>query len=342
MSLHERAVALSSELAVDMGTVSTQLFVRGQGVVLEEPTVAAVVRTSREVVDVGRNALHLVDSQPDRLEAVWPVTGGAIADSAVAQRYLSRLLRPYKGGFLERTRILSCITSSATATERRAAAEACRRAGASNVHLIEQTVASALGGELPVHDAVGTVVVVAGAGITEAALMSLGCVVASSSVRGGVADVDGTLKHAMRREYGMLITDRTAEEMKLAASELARTGALSMIEARGKMVADGSTATALLERDEVQSAVDGYIQTALQAVRACLVQAPPELAQDLFSRGIHLAGGGALLSGLPEAVTDAFGIRSSVMPDPERAAVVGAGKCLEAVDSLKALFVGGQ
>lgn len=314
------------------------MFVRGSGVVIDEPTVAAVDRRTSEVVEVGQAALQRVDDD-DRLHAVWPVQCGAVADAGVAQRFLTRLLRPCRGSFIERTRVVLTVPSSTTRMERRVARDAVRRAGASNVYLIEQPVAAALGGDLPVHEPVGTMVVVAGAGITEAALLSLGCVVGVSAVRSGGADVDAAVKLAMRRDYGMSITDRTAEEIKLATNQIGRDQRQVLIEASGRMLADGSMVTALLERDEVQPAVDEYIVRILESVRACLVQAPAELAQDLFTRGINLAGAASLSTGLSDAVSETFGLQARLMEQPAHVAVLGAGKCLEAIERLGSLFV---
>jgi rod shape-determining protein MreB and related proteins len=335
-----RAVALPREIAVDLGTATTQVFVRGKGIVLSEPTVVAVDRRTEEVVEVGRAALRF-EREPSRsVEVVWPVRSGAVDKTAVVRRYLSKLLRPYVGGLVERTRVIVCVPSTTTPMERRALREATKRAGASQVHLIEQTIAAALGGDLPVHEPVGSMIVVAGAGITEAALLSLGCVVGSANVRAGSGDVDGDIKQAIRRDYGMVVSTRTAEDIKLALAQLSSRSDQLMIEARGQMVLDGTTATALLERDEVQPAVDAYVQRTLQAVHECLVQAPPELSQDLFERGVHLAGGSAPLCGLAEAIANEFELPVHVLGNPERVAVLGAGKCLEAIESLKSLFVG--
>jgi rod shape-determining protein MreB and related proteins len=256
------------------------------------------------------------------------------------RRYLTKLLRPHAGGLMDRTRLVVCVPSTTTAMERRAVRESAKRAGASQVYLIEQTIAAALGGDLPVHEPVGSMIVVAGAGITEAALLSLGSVVGSSNVRTGSGDVDIDIRQAIRRDYGMIVSPRTAEDIKLALSQLASRDEQLMIEANGQLVMDGSIATALLEREEVQPAVDAYVAQTLQAVHECLVQAPPELAQDLFDRGIHFAGGSAPLSGMAEAVANEFGLPVHVLGNPDRVAVLGAGKCLEAIEGLKSLFVG--
>ena len=295
-------------------------------------------RRTGEVIDVGRSALHLVERRSE-LDAVWPMRNGVVSDAGVLQRFVTRLMRPYGGSFLDRLHLVVAVPSSSSPIERRSVREAGRRAGASQVHLIEHVMAAALGANLPLHEPVGTMILNVGAGITEAALLSLGCIVASSSVRSGSADIDLAIKNVLRREYAMVISDRTAEDIKLALSGVPANEQV-MIEARGQMAIDGSTVTAILERDEVQSILDEYVAASVEAVRATLVQAPPELGQDVLSRGVHLAGGGALLGGLAPRLVEAFGVPVHVIDEPERAVINGAGKCLEAKEDLRSLFIG--
>lgn len=331
-------VALVKDIAIDLGTGATQIFVRGQGVVVDEPTVVAIDRSSGDVVEAGVAAVELAENNPDRLDLVSPMRNGLVADAAKAQQLISRLLKPYSGGFRDRVRLVIAVSSTASPIERRSLREAAKRAGASDVHLIEHVMAAALGGDLPLHEPVGTMVVDVGAGVTEAALLSLGYIVASSSVRSGGHDIDGEIKQLLRRDYGVVVSDRIAEEIKLAVSESAGDESV-MIEARGRLSVDGSTVTAILEREDVQPLLDAHIAAAAEAVRATLIHAPPELGQDLFTRGVHLAGGGARLAGLQQHLIEEFELPVHVLADPERVVVIGAAKCLEAVGRLKDLFV---
>jgi rod shape-determining protein MreB and related proteins len=235
--------------------------------------------------------------------------------------------------------VLVSVSSCTTPIERRAVRDAAKRAGASSVQLIEHVIAAALGADLPIHEPVGTFVLDVGAGATEAALLSLGCVVSSSSVRSGSSAVDLAIKGVMRRQYGMIITDRTAEEIKLAVSSVPG-GSDTLIEARGQMALDGSTMTAILERSEVQSVVDAYVEQSIEAVRTCLTGVSPELSQDMIARGLYLVGGGALLGGLAERLAKEFAVPVYVMDQPDHAVVMGAAKCLEDQESLRRLFVG--
>lgn len=330
-------VALIREVAIDLGTASTQVFVRGQGVVVDEPTLAAVERRSGDVVEVGSAAIRLAESEPDKFELVSPMRNGSIAEPAVAQQLIGRFLKHHSGGFRDRLRLVVAVSSSASPIERRSIREAAKRAGASDVYLIEHVMAAALGGDLPLHEPVGTMVVDIGAGVTEAALLSIGYIVASSSVRSGGHDVDAEIKQLLRRDYGVVVSNQIAEEIKLVASDSPDESV--MIEARGQLSVDGSTVTAILERQDVQPVLDSHVAAAVEAVRATLVNAPPELGQDLFTRGIHLAGGGARLGGLQARLGDEFGLPVHVLDHPDRVVVMGAAKCLEAVDRLKDLFV---
>jgi rod shape-determining protein MreB len=330
---------MAKDLAIDLGTTTIQVVVRGSGLVVDELSVVACDRKTAEPVAFGREAIARAEAEPQRLEAIWPVRNGAADNELALQQLLARIIRPQITGLFERAHVVITVPSCTSPFERRSVREATRRAGASNVHLIEHGMAAALGADLPIHEPVGTCVVDVGAGVTEATLISVGAVVASSSVRSGSVDVDAGIKQVLRREYGMVISDRTAEHIKLAAGRLQHADG-QLIEARGTLALDGSTITAILERDEVQSVMDSYLASAEEAVRSCLVQAPPELSQDLITQGLYLCGGGALLGGLADRLAQTFGLPVRVLANPDRVVVMGAGKCLESMDVLRSLFVG--
>lgn len=330
---------MAKDLAIDLGTTTIQVISRGTGLIVDELAVVAVDRRTQEPVAFGREAVSRSEADPARIEQVWPVRNGTANDEMALHRLLARIIRPQITGMFERARLVITVPSCASPFERRSVREAARRAGASTVHLLEHGMAAALGADLPIHEPIGTFVVDVGAGVTEASLISVGSVVATSSVRTGSVDVDAGIKQVLRREYGMVITDRTAEHIKLAAGRLYQQDD-QLIEARGTLATDGSAVTAILERDEVQSIVDSYLASAIDAVRSCIVQAPPELSQDLITQGIHLCGGGALLGGLAERLAEEFGLPVRVLPSPDRVVVNGAGKCLESMDTLRSLFIG--
>lgn len=330
---------MAKDLAIDLGTTTIQVIVRGSGLVVDELSVVAHDRHSGEPVAFGREALARAEADPESIERIWPVRNGAANDEMALHHLLARIIRPQITGMFERARVVITVPSCASPFERRSVREATRRAGASSIHLLEHGVAAALGADLPIHEPVGTCIIDVGAGVTEATLISVGSVVASSSVRSGSVDVDAGIKQVLRREYGMVITDRTAEHIKLAAGRLHQAEG-QLIEARGILALDGSTMTAILERDEVQSVMDSYLASSVEAVRACLIQAPPELSQDLITQGLHLCGGGALLGGLADRLAQEFGLPVRVLANPDRVVVTGAGKCLESMDTLRSLFIG--
>ncbi len=328
---------MAKDVALDLGTASTQVATRDGGLIIDEPTVAAVDIGTGDVLDIGRAALQLAAQSPTSVDAVWPMQHGVVDDDATLQRFITRLIRPLSGGFMERMRLVAAVPSTATPIERRTIRDASKRAGVSEVHLVEQVIAAALGGDLPVHEPIGSMVVNVGAGITEAALLSLGSVVAISSVRAGGADVNEAIRNLLRRDYGVLITDDTAEDIKITVGRLDDD---AVMEVPGELVLDGSTVTAIMERSDVATIVDRHVEQTIEAVRAALVQAPPELAQDVSLNGIHFAGGGALLAGLPERVGAAFSLPVHTLADPAHVVVRGAGKCVEAIEDLKPLFLG--
>lgn len=329
-----------AEVAVDLGTSATRLVVRGSDVLVEEPTVAAVEQQSGHVVEIGQAAERMVESAADeRYQLVWPLRHGVVDDAVVLARLLARLSRRVPSRFFERTRLLLTVPSAATAIERRTLREAARRAGASTVHLVEQVMAIALGAGLPVHEPAGTMVVSVGAGVTEAAALSLGTIVATSSARLGGADVDVEVKSMLRREYGIVVDDRMAESIKLAAAELYLGRSDQLVEAVGTSLADDQIVTAILECDELQPALDRLVHSTVEVVRTCLVEAPPEVAQDLIGRGIHLAGGSAQLPGLGATLARELMLPVHLLAQPAYVASAGAGKCLEAMDDLRDVFV---
>lgn len=332
------AVALPREIAVDLGSARTKVFVRGHGVVVDEPSVAIVDVRSGDVVEYGNPALNEPADDSGRFEQVSFMRNGAVDSPLVAGQFLSRLIHPYVGRFAERTRMVMCVPSSTTDVERRAIEQVAKKAGASNVYLIEQLMAAALGNDLPVHEPVGTMIVAVGAGTTEVAMLSLGSVVAIGGVRRGSAHLDVEIREMLRREYGMDISRQAAEQVKIALSGLSSDGSM-MIEAAGRQLVDGSAMTAIMSPSEVQPFLDNYLHAVVEATRECLVASPPELAQDLFTRGVYLAGAPAANPKLSARLCDEFGLPIKVMNESATAAVTGAGKCLEALESLRGLFV---
>ena len=327
------------DVAVDLGTTTTQVFVRGEGVVVDDLTSVALDSRGKEALAFGRDGQQLAEADSS-VQLIWPLREGTIAEPGVAGALLAAMVRPFAGGRISRFSLLLTVPSSASAMERRVLREAGKRAGASKVRLIEQTMAAAIGGNLPVDEAAGTMIVNVGGGITEASLVASGSTIANSAVRIGSSQIDGAIKSMLRRDYGIAITDDSAELVKLAVSGTATTQKSSqVIETRGLSVGDSSPATAILEVDELDAAFAAHGEAVIETVRATLVQAAPELSQDILVHGIHLSGGGSLSAGLAGRIAETFAIPVHVLSDPHLVAVMGAGSCLDSANSLQELFL---
>jgi rod shape-determining protein MreB len=235
--------------------------------------------------------------------------------------------------------VVICVPSAITAVERRAVIEATRRAGAAESQLIEQPMAAAIGALLPIHEPIGNMVVDVGGGTTETALISLGGIVALEAVRVGSFDIDAAIQAYVRREYGIAIGERTAEEIKIAIGSAAPTDDESRAEVRGRELMSGLPKTVVLTPAEIRKAIDEPVTAMVDSVLACLAQAPPELAQDLIMEGIHLVGGGGLLRGLDHRIASESEVPVRIVDTPLECVVLGAGECIESYEALNAMFI---
>jgi rod shape-determining protein MreB len=238
--------------------------------------------------------------------------------------------------------VLICVPSAITEVERRAVEEAARRAGAADPYLIHQPMAAAIGAGLPIHEPLGNMVVDVGGGTTETAVISLGGIVALQAIRVGSFDIDASIQTYVRRDYGMAIGERTAEEIKLAIGSAWPVDDTVKAEVRGRDLMTGLPKTVILSPDEVRAAIDEQVSAIVDSVVQCLGQAPPELAQDLIGQGIHLVGGGGMLRGLDRRLAEETAIPVHLVDAPLECVVLGAGRCLEAFDSLKVMFMGAE
>jgi rod shape-determining protein MreB len=240
---------------------------------------------------------------------------------------------------LYRARVLICVPSAITHVEQRAVLEAARRAGAAQTYLIEQPMAAAIGASLPIHEPLGNMVVDVGGGTTEVAVISLGGVVALEAVRVGSFDIDSAIQAYVRREYGMAIGERTAEEIKLAIASAYPVEDEWKAEVRGRDLMTGLPKTIMLVPEEVRAAIEEQVRAICDAVIACLARTPPELAQDLIANGVHLVGGGGMLKGLDRRIEQETDLPVHLVDAPLECVVLGAGRCLESFDSLKEMFM---
>jgi rod shape-determining protein MreB and related proteins len=289
---------------------------------------------------MGRQAWQMIGRTPGYIVAVRPLRQGAITDYDVTQRMIRLLLERVGVSRLNRPKVLICVPSAITEVEKRAVIEAARRAGASQAQLIDQPMAAAIGAGLPVHEPVGSMVVDIGGGTSETALISLGGTVALEAIRVGGFDFDSALQTWIRREHGIAIGERTAEEIKIAIGSAAPTPDEFRAEVRGREIMSGLPKTVVLSFDEVRHAIEELVNAICKSVVACLGHAPAELAQDVIRHGIHLVGGGGMLRGLDQRLQKATGVPVHTVDAPLECVVLGAGRCIENYDVLKSLFMG--
>ena len=288
---------------------------------------------------MGHEAWQMIGRTPSYIVAVRPLRKGAITDFEVTQRMIRLLLQRVGVSRLNRPRVVICVPSAITAVERRAVTEAARRAGAADARLIEQPVAAAIGADLPINEPIGNMVVDIGGGTTESALISLGGVVALEAVRVGSFDIDNAIQGYVRREYGIAVGERTAEEIKIVLGSAYPTADEVSAEVRGRELMSGLPKTVVLTPDEIRVAIEEPVTAMVDAVVSCLAQAPPELAQDLIVQGVHLVGGGGMLKGMDLRLTAESDVPVRRVHSPLESVVLGAGKVIEHYESVQAMFM---
>ncbi len=309
---------------------------------LNEPTVIALNVQTHDVLAMGHQAWQMIGRTPGYIQAVRPLRQGAITDFEITQRMIRLLLQRAGLSRFQRPRVLLCVPSAITEVERRAVKAAARQAGAADAQLVAQPMAAAIGAGLPIHEPLGNMVVDIGGGTSETAMISLGGIVALQAIRVGSFDIDASIQSYVRREYGMAIGERTAEEIKLAIGSAYPTEDEIKAEVRGRDLMSGLPKTAILSPEEVREAVEDNVKAISDSVVQCLGFAPPELAQDLIHQGIYLVGGGAMLRGFDRRLAEETDLPVHLVDMPLECVVLGAGKCLEAFESLKVLFMGAE
>ena len=305
---------------------------------MNEPSVIALNSRSGEVLAMGHEAWQMIGRTPSYIVAVRPLRKGAITDFEVTQRMIRLLLQRVGVSRLNRPRVVICVPSAITAVERRAVTEAARRAGAADARLIEQPVAAAIGADLPINEPIGNMVVDIGGGTTESALISLGGVVALEAVRVGSFDIDNAIQGYVRREYGIAVGERTAEEIKVQMGSAWPLPEEVTADIRGRDLISGLPRTIQLTTEHVREALEEPVSAIVDAVKAALDRTPPELAADIMEEGITLTGGGALLQGLPDRLAHETGMPIRIAEDPLFSVVIGSGKALENIDAMRSLM----
>jgi rod shape-determining protein MreB len=326
----------SNDLAIDLGTANTCVFARGQGIVLSEPSIVAFNRISDKIEAVGTEAKAMVGRTPGSITAIKPMRDGVIADFDAAEKMLGYFIKKAHGRRrFVRPRVVIGVPSQITQVERRAVKDSAYRAKASEVHLIEEGMAAAIGAGLPITEASGNMIVDIGGGTTDIAVISLAGVVYSRSVRVAGNAMDEAISNFVKREKDLLIGERTAEIVKL---ELGSASPLAMrreMEVKGRHVLEGKPVTVMLNDEEIREALADPVRQIVAAVRNALEQTPPELSADICDRGIVLSGGGALLRGMDERIHNETGVPVQVAEDPLSSVVLGAGKMLSDFNLLR-------
>jgi rod shape-determining protein MreB len=330
------------DLAVDLGTASTLVYVRGRGIMLTEPSVVAIDDTTNAVVAVGSEAKQMIGRTPNHIRAVRPLQDGVIADYDVTAEMLRYFVRKVmRRRVFTGPRVVVCVPSGITGVERRAVSESAYAAGARRVHIIDEPMAAAIGAGLPVSQPAGCLIVDIGGGTTEVAVIALGGIVAAVSVRVAGDALDGAVVEHVRRQFGLLIGERTAEELKISVGSAFPIAQPLRAEIRGRDLASGLPRDVTIADDELRRAMDAPITKIIDAVRSTLDRCPPELAGDLVARGIVMTGGGALLRGLDARLQHEIGIPVLVADRPLQSVVLGTATVVEHFDRLQKVVVDG-
>jgi rod shape-determining protein MreB len=335
----------SNDLAIDLGTANTLIYVRGKGVVLNEPSVVAI-RTEggpsgkRTIAAVGKEAKQMLGKVPGNIQAIRPMKDGVIADFTVTEQMLKQFIRMVHPGsvFAPNPRIIICVPCGSTQVERRAIRESALGAGASNVYLIEEPMAAAIGAGLPVSEATGSMVVDVGGGTTEVGVISLGGMVHASSIRVGGDKFDEAIINYIRRNYGMLIGETTAESIKKDIGSAFPGAEVKEIEVKGRNLSEGIPRAFRISSNEILESLTDPLNQIVSAVKIALEQTPPEIGADITERGIMLTGGGALLRDLDRLLIEETGLPVLVADDPLTCVVRGCGLALERMDKLGTIF----
>jgi rod shape-determining protein MreB len=331
---------LGRDMAVDLGTANTLVYVRGRGIVLNEPSVVALNTNNGQVVAVGVEAKRMIGRTPGNIVAVRPLKDGVIADFDVTERMLRYFIQKvHRRTRMAKPRIVVAVPSGITGVEQSAVKEAGHQAGARKVYIIEEPMAAAIGAGLPVNEPTGNMVVDIGGGTTEVAVISLGGIVTSQSIRIGGDELDQAIITFGKKEHSLMLGERTAEEIKLALGSAFPSKDEPQAEIRGRDLVSGLPKTVLITADEVRQAIEEPVNLIIDAVKTSLDKCPPELAGDVMDRGIALTGGGALLRGLDQRIREETGMPVHIADSPLESVVLGTGKCVEDFDTLRQVLV---
>jgi rod shape-determining protein MreB len=333
----------SRDLAIDLGTANTLVFVQGEGVVLDEPSIVTIRVADQSVVAVGHEAKAMLGRTPGNVATIRPLKDGVIADLDVAQKMLHHFIEKTAGRYRTRLRprIVIGVPSGITQVEKRAVRDSAMQAGAREVYLIEEPTAAAIGAGMPIQEPGGNMIVTIGGGTTEVAVLSLAGVVYCQSIRMAGDEMDEAIVQYVKKHYNLLIGERRAEAIKIElGSALPTGGERRTVEVKGRDLVDGIPKTIVVGEDEIREALRENVTTIVETVRICLERTPPELAADIIDKGIVMAGGGAMLRGLDELLRRETNLPVTVAENPLLCVALGTGKVLDELQLLRKVAVG--
>jgi rod shape-determining protein MreB len=333
------AAALSvigRDMAIDLGTANTLVYVRGKGIVLNEPSVVAINTSSTGIVAVGAEAKRMIGRTPGNIVAIRPLKDGVIADFDTTERMLRYFIQKvHRRSRFAQPRIVVCVPSGITGVEQRAVKDTAYAAGARKVYIIEEPMAAAIGAGMPVHEPTGNMIVDIGGGTTEVAVISLGGIVTSQSIRTGGDELDDAIMSYVKKEYSLMLGERTAEEIKMSIGSAFPMPDEPHAEIRGRDLVSGLPKTIVVSAEEIRKAIEEPVNDIVDAVKTTLDRCPPELAGDVMDRGIVVTGGGAMLRGLDERLRHETGMPVFLSEDPLNCVALGSGRCVEEFEALQ-------
>lgn len=332
----------SKDIGIDLGTANTLVYVRGRGIIINEPSIVAINKKTDQILSVGEAAKKMVGRTPSHIVAIKPLIDGVISDFEVTEqmlRYFFNKVHKDSYSFLVRPRVVIGIPSGVTEVERRAVEDAAKNAGAREVYLVEEPMAAAIGARLPISESVGNMIVDIGGGTTDVAVISLGGIVVSRNLRIAGEKMNEDIIQYARDEFQILLGEKTAEEIKILIGAVSPLKEEITATVRGRDLISGLPKEILISDSEVREAIMPSVNAIISEIRSVVEETPPELISDLMTRGIFLAGGGSLLRGLAEKVSEATGITTRLAEDPLTAVVRGCGIILEDVESLKEILI---
>ena len=332
-------LSLGRDLAIDLGTANVLVYRRGAGVVVDQPSVVTLDVETGHMVAAGAEAKAMIGRTPPRLRTVRPMRAGVITDFDTTERLIRYLIAEASGGrSLARPRLVVAVPSGLTGVERRAVRDACKSAGARETFLLEEPLAAAIGADLPVHEPQGTLIVDIGGGTTETAVISLGGLVSVTANRVGGNDLDDAVQLYIKREYAVAVGDATAEQLKIDLGSAFPQANDEKAEVRGRDLVSGLPRTVLVDGAEIRRALEEPLTRIVETVTATLDECPPELAGDVMDHGITITGGGSLLAGIDERLRHETGLAVTICEDPLRTVAVGAGRCIDQFETLRAVL----